>query len=97
MNGVADLWTARNLWTGLLDGRSREFDTSATCLDTLDNHLIFRRFRLSVGFGTSSLMTPLRTSVVIMPPANRRLRGHGRIFPKSYAKDLRQAQTPARA
>ena len=31
MNGVADLWTARNLWTGFLDGKSREFDTSATC------------------------------------------------------------------
>jgi len=27
VNGVADLWTARNLWTRFLDGNSREFDT----------------------------------------------------------------------
>jgi len=64
MNGDADLWTARNFWTGFLDGNSREFDTQLnlsrkrTIYGRPDKYLIFRHFRLSVGFGTSSLMTP---------------------------------------
>ena len=64
MNGDADVWTARNLWTGFLDGNSREFATQRdlsrkqTNYGRLDKYLIFCHFRLSVGSGTSSLMTP---------------------------------------
>jgi len=67
MNGGADLWTARNLWTGFLDGNPREFDTQRnlsrirTVYERLDKYLIFSQFPLSVGFGTSSLMTPHRS------------------------------------
>ena len=53
MNGDADLWTARNFWTGFLDGNSREFDTQLnlsrkrTIYGRPDKYLIFVTFGLA--------------------------------------------------